>query len=193
MQPLRAVGHPLRCVRHKRLVVAAHRVELCSSPAPDAHHEVVLPLPAPCARTTNERCEPARLPGTRSKAGWDALRLTLAVLIAVHGWTQFPRWRRCAIRRLAGQPGVAFRLGHRGLRDRHRGHRHAASGRASASVFPLTRSSLRRSDIAGIVLVHAPEGWFVVGKGRNGVEFSVLLVVALLCVGLQHAPRNAAH
>jgi putative oxidoreductase len=32
----------------------------------------------------------------------------------------------------------------------------------------------------GIVLVHAPEGWFVVGGGRNGVEYSVLLIAVLL-------------
>lgn len=28
----------------------------------------------------------------------------------------------------------------------------------------------------GIVLVHAKNGWFVVGGGRNGVEYSVVLV-----------------
>lgn len=33
---------------------------------------------------------------------------------------------------------------------------------------------------AGIVLVHGKEGWFVVGGGRNGVEFSVSLIIALL-------------
>ncbi len=38
----------------------------------------------------------------------------------------------------------------------------------------------------GIVLVHAPAGWFVVGHGRNGMEYSVLLIAALLCVGSQH-------
>ena len=32
----------------------------------------------------------------------------------------------------------------------------------------------------GIILVHAQEGWFVVGAGRNGVEYSVLLIVVLL-------------
>ena len=36
----------------------------------------------------------------------------------------------------------------------------------------------------GIVLVHAREGWFVVGGGRNGVEYSVALVIALIAVGL---------
>ena len=42
----------------------------------------------------------------------------------------------------------------------------------------------------GIVLVHAPEGWFVVGAGRNGMEYSVLLVACLLLVGWQALPRG---
>lgn len=33
---------------------------------------------------------------------------------------------------------------------------------------------------AGIILVHGKEGWFVVGGGRNGMEYSVLLILALL-------------
>ena len=37
---------------------------------------------------------------------------------------------------------------------------------------------------AGIVLVHARAGWFVVGAGRNGIEFSVLILAALVCVAL---------
>ena len=44
--------------------------------------------------------------------------------------------------------------------------------------------------LVGIFMVHAKAGWFVVGLGRNGVEYSVLLIVALLCVGLQDARRN---
>ena len=34
--------------------------------------------------------------------------------------------------------------------------------------------------IMGIVLVHFKEGWFVVGGGRNGMEFSVVLILVLL-------------
>lgn len=34
----------------------------------------------------------------------------------------------------------------------------------------------------GIILVHASSGWFVVGLGRNGMEYSVLLIVAFLSV-----------
>ena len=35
----------------------------------------------------------------------------------------------------------------------------------------------------GLILMHLPAGWFVVGLGRNGMEYSVLLIIALLCVG----------
>ncbi|MDC1162610.1 DoxX family membrane protein [Tenacibaculum sp.] len=34
----------------------------------------------------------------------------------------------------------------------------------------------------GIILVHFKEGWFVVGRGGNGVEFSFLLIFALLTI-----------
>ncbi|MEZ4880711.1 MAG: DoxX family protein, partial [Chitinophagales bacterium] len=36
--------------------------------------------------------------------------------------------------------------------------------------------------IAGIVLVHFKEGWFVVGGGRNGIEFNFLLIFVLLTI-----------
>lgn len=36
--------------------------------------------------------------------------------------------------------------------------------------------------IAGIVLVHWKDGWFVVGSGRNGIEYSVLLITCFLAI-----------
>lgn len=36
--------------------------------------------------------------------------------------------------------------------------------------------------IAGIIMVHGKEGWFVVGGGRNGIEFNFLLIFALLTI-----------
>jgi putative oxidoreductase len=36
--------------------------------------------------------------------------------------------------------------------------------------------------VMGIVLIHGREGWFVVGGGRNGMEFNFLLVFALLTI-----------
>lgn len=34
--------------------------------------------------------------------------------------------------------------------------------------------------IMGIVLVHFKEGWFVVGGGRNGIEYNILMIMVLI-------------
>jgi putative oxidoreductase len=36
--------------------------------------------------------------------------------------------------------------------------------------------------ISGIILIHFKEGWFVVGGGRNGMEFNFLLIFVLLTI-----------
>ncbi len=36
--------------------------------------------------------------------------------------------------------------------------------------------------IQGIIMVHFSEGWFVVGGGRNGMEFNFLLIFVLLTI-----------
>lgn len=41
----------------------------------------------------------------------------------------------------------------------------------------------------GIWLVHAPAGWFVVGLGRNGMEYSVLIILCLLALAWSHRGR----
>ena len=125
--------------------------------------------------------------GTRNQMAWVVLRLTLAGLIAAHGWVRFlgggvepfGTWltsqgvpfgplvaAAVTVVEIVGTPLLAW-------------------GRSL--VFPLT---VLYSAIyaVGIALVHAPAGWFVVGAGRNGAEYSVLLIVALLCVGVQHLP-----
>lgn len=49
-----------------------------------------------------------------------------------------------------------------------------------ASIFALQL-------IIGIVLVHAKDGWFVVGLGRNGMEYSALLIVSFLAIAYAHS------
>lgn len=44
--------------------------------------------------------------------------------------------------------------------------------------------------LAGIALVHASEGWFVVGAGRNGMEYSVLLIVVLVLLAWTNVGRT---
>jgi putative oxidoreductase len=36
--------------------------------------------------------------------------------------------------------------------------------------------------VMGIVMVHWPEGWYVVGGGRNGIEFNFLLIAAIVTI-----------
>lgn len=44
--------------------------------------------------------------------------------------------------------------------------------------------------IVGIIMVHAPEGWYVVGGGRNGVEFNLLLITVLLYLAYPNGFRS---
>ena len=123
---------------------------------------------------------------TRNRMGWLVLRLALAGLVAAHGYhrlltggsTGFGQW-------LASQ-GIPLGLAVAWSVTLVEvvGSLLLAAGRF---VFPVT-IVLSAIYVVGIIMVHAPNGWFVVGSGRNGVEYSVLLIVALLCVGAQHAP-----
>ncbi|MBN8482541.1 MAG: DoxX family protein [Xanthomonadales bacterium] len=125
---------------------------------------------------------------SRGRLGWTCLRITLSVLIAAHGWVRllgggiepFGAWLDA--QGLPFGPAIATAI----TAVEVLGTIAYAPGRF---VWPL---SLAYASIytVGIVLVHAPAGWFVVGAGRNGAEYSVLLIVCLLCVGWQHAPRK---
>jgi len=43
----------------------------------------------------------------------------------------------------------------------------------------------------GLILVHLPNGWFVVGSGSNGIEYSVLLIASLFCIGYPEINKPA--
>jgi putative oxidoreductase len=42
----------------------------------------------------------------------------------------------------------------------------------------------------GIILVHRHSGWFVVGGGQNGMEYSVLLVAGMVAMVIAGPPRG---
>lgn len=46
--------------------------------------------------------------------------------------------------------------------------------------------------VAGVIMVHFKEGWWVVGGGRNGVEFNFLLVAVLLTIGWSNRFKKQA-
>jgi uncharacterized membrane protein YphA (DoxX/SURF4 family) len=44
----------------------------------------------------------------------------------------------------------------------------------------------------GIWFFHRPNGWYVVGPGERGMEFSVLMIACLVAVALAYWPRKAS-
>jgi putative oxidoreductase len=130
-------------------------------------------------------------PDGRGRFAWTCLRVTLAGLIAAHGWMRF-----------AGGGVVPFG---EWLTSQHVPFGFAVAAAitalevigtplyAAGRFVPALSAVYASIYVAGIAMVHSREGWFVVGAGRNGAEYSVLLIVCLLCVGLQHVrPRAAA-
>jgi putative oxidoreductase len=47
--------------------------------------------------------------------------------------------------------------------------------------------------VMGIILIHGREGWFVVGGGRNGMEFNFLLIFALLTIMFPNGIRKSTN
>jgi len=121
---------------------------------------------------------------TRGSLGWTILRVVLALLIAAHGWVRFVGGGVAPFGEWLTSQGLpaGFALAAAITALEIIGTVALALGRL---VVPLCLLfSLVYA--VGIAMVHAPEGWFVVGRGRNGAEYSVLLIVALLCVALAH-------
>lgn len=126
------------------------------------------------------------IPSNRSERVLLGLRVLVSGLIAAHGWA---RWLAGGVEPFAswleslGLPfGMAIAAGITALE---------ILGTSLLALGRLTRSlCLAYAAIysVGIALVHAPAGWFVVGLGRNGMEYSVLLIACLL--GLAYQGRS---
>jgi putative oxidoreductase len=120
----------------------------------------------------------------RGRLAWICLRVVVAGLMAAHGWMRF-----------AGGGVVPFG---EWLTSQHVPFGFmVAAGITAIEVLgtplyaagrfvPALSAAYASIYVAGITMVHAREGWFVVGAGRNGAEYSVLLIACLLCLGAQH-------
>src|SRR5262245_2861155 len=121
----------------------------------------------------------------RVGAGVTLLRVAVAAMMLIHGVTRVA---------LGGVDGFGEFLGHSGFPA---GHFLAwtitvveIAGGAVLALGWLVRPlalwfALQLA--AGIYLVHGHAGWFVIGAGRNGMEYSVLLITCLGTIALADA------
>jgi putative oxidoreductase len=129
-----------------------------------------------------------RTPGARADIGWTVLRVVLAGLIAAHGWARLVEGAVVPFGTWLTSLGFPFGLA---IATAVTAIEIVGTVLLLLGRFVLPLSLLYAAIYAmGIVLVHAKAGWFVVGLGRNGSEYSVLLIACLLCVGLQHVRAN---
>lgn len=113
-----------------------------------------------------------------------AFRLLIAGILAAHGWARLMADGVVPFGQFLDAQGFPLGFYIAAIITAYEivGTLVLASGRLVASL------SLGYAGIycMGIVLVHAPEGWFVVGLGRNGAEYSVLLIASLLLLTARH-------
>lgn len=127
--------------------------------------------------------------GERAAAALDVVRIAVAGLIFIHGAARFYFGGVEPFGAWLESQGFPFGL------------QQAWAVTIYELVAPLFIVARRFVTIAclghifilslGLVLVHAPSGWFVVGLGRNGVEYSVLLITCLIAVAWTHWPAWA--
>ncbi len=118
-----------------------------------------------------------------------ALRCVLAVLIAAHGWYRlttggiplFGAWLESQGWPFATAIAAAITL------IEVVGTPLLVLGRCQF-VLCLCYAAIYS---VGLVIVHLPFGWYVVGPGRNGMEYSALLISAFMILAYQSRPDFA--
>ncbi len=127
-----------------------------------------------------------KAPATRAAQGLEALRITAAILILIHGVYRLAAGLVVPFGTWLDSIGFPF------------GYGWAMAVTLYELVGPALMLARRWTSVAalghaailtlGMVLVHLPAGWFVVGGGRNGMEYSVLLIVSLLAIAWAYWP-----
>lgn len=131
-----------------------------------------------------------RAQGGRAAQALEMVRIVVALLIFIHGAARllaggvvpFGAW----LDSIGFPVGIAFASA-------------VTAYELIAPLFILARRFVTFACIGhifilflGMILVHLPAGWFVVGLGRNGMEYSVLLIVALGALAWAYRPATKA-
>lgn len=129
-------------------------------------------------------------PAPRAAVALETLRVTVAILILIHGAYRLAAGLVEPFGTWLDSLGFPF------------GYGWAMAVTLYELVGPALMLARRWTSLAaldhafilalGLVLVHLPAGWFVVGGGRNGMEYSVLLIVSLLAIAWAYWPPQRA-
>ena len=127
-----------------------------------------------------------KAPPVRAEQVLEILRVTVAVLILIHG-----------VYRLAAGLVAPFGIWLESLGFPY-GYGWSMAVTLYEIVGPILILARRWTSLAalghaailtlGMILVHFPAGWFVVGGGRNGMEYSVILIISLLAIAWAYWP-----
>jgi putative oxidoreductase len=114
--------------------------------------------------------------------GFIILRVTVSIIIASHGWHRLIDGGSAPFGDWLASQGIPLGFG---LAWFITGFEIIASpflafGKKIAYLCPVYIAIY----FGGLVMVHLQHGWFVVGSGSNGIEFSTLLIAALICIVL---------
>ncbi|HRO02745.1 MAG TPA: DoxX family protein [Terricaulis sp.] len=133
-----------------------------------------------------------RAQAERLELSLSIVRIALAVLLFIHGAFRASHWDPYVTGFGEWLSGIGF----------PEGFYWAAAVTIYELIAPLFILARRFVTLAclghmvivglGLVLVHWPAGWFVVGAGRNGMEYSVLLLAGLAAVAWAYAPKRGA-
>ena len=125
-----------------------------------------------------------------------ALRMLVSMLIGIHGWYRLLH---------GGSPPFGDWLASQGIPLPHAIAWSITIGEIIGSACLAIGVCVRPFALLfiavytmGVILIHLAEGWFVVGAGRNGMEYSVLLIgsLALIAVAIRDPlwrPRAREH
>lgn len=127
-----------------------------------------------------------KAPAVRAAQVLEILRVTVAILILIHGVYRLSAGLVAPFGAWLDSLGFPFGFGW------------AMAVTLYELVGPVLMLMRRWTSLAalghafiltlGMILVHLPAGWFVVGGGRNGMEYSVILIVSLLAIAWAYWP-----
>jgi putative oxidoreductase len=126
---------------------------------------------------------------SRPTVGLDIVRITVALVLSVHSIVRIIDGHVSGFGRSLGSIGFPLGIGLAWL---------ITLSTLAASVALVLRRLVVPACIchmivlvAGIFLNHIHDGWFVVGSGRNGMEYSAVLIACLTGVLWSYWPQKA--